>query len=142
MNYDESRFSRLTKITSDNAEKLGLAWSYGLNSRRGVEATPLVVDGVMYMTAPWSVVHALDAVTGEELWVYDPEVPKAWGKKGCCDVVNRGLALYEGKVYAGAFDGYLNAIDAKTGERVWKVNTLIDRSPTPSPERPGRSMAR
>jgi quinohemoprotein ethanol dehydrogenase len=127
LDYAETRHSRLDSIDTGNVDDLGLTWSYGLNSTRGVEATPIVVDGVMYVTASWSVVHALDAVTGEKLWVYDPEVPKSWGVKGCCDVVNRGVAVHEGKVYVGAFDGYLHAIDAATGQRVWKVNTLIDR---------------
>ncbi|MBA1145911.1 PQQ-dependent dehydrogenase, methanol/ethanol family [Ectothiorhodospiraceae bacterium WFHF3C12] len=127
LDYAETRFSRLESIDEGNVDDLGLAWSYNLNSTRGVEATPIVVDGVMYVTASWSVVHALDAVTGEQLWVYDPQVPKSWGVKGCCDVVNRGVAVHEGKVYVGAFDGYLHAIDAATGERIWKVNTLIDR---------------
>ena len=98
-----------------------------MNSRRGVEATPIVVDGVMFVTASWSVVHALDAVSGEELWVYDPQVPRDYAYKGCCDVVNRGVALYEGRVFVGAYDGYLHAIDAASGERLWKTDTIENR---------------
>lgn len=127
LGYDEARFSKLTGITTDNVGELGLAWSHNMNSRRGVEATPIVVDGVMYVTASWSVVHALDAVTGEELWVYDPQVDPAHGYKGCCDVVNRGVAIWDGKVYVGTYDGYLDAIDAVTGERVWRADTVIRR---------------
>ena len=127
LDYAETRHSKLSKITTENVGELGLAWHHGLKSRRGVEATPIVVDGVMYVTASWSIVHALDAVTGEELWVYDPEVPREFAFKGCCDVVNRGVALYEGKVFVGAYDGYLHAIDAATGERLWKTDTIENR---------------
>lgn len=127
LNYGETRYSQLNQITTDNVGELGLAWTLDMNSRRGVEATPIVVDGVMFVSASWSVVHAIDAVTGEELWVYDPEVPKEHAAKGCCDVVNRGVAVYEGMVFVGAFDGYLHAVDAATGKRVWKSETIIDR---------------
>lgn len=127
LDYAETRFSKLKRIDVDNAADLGLAWSYDLRSRRGVEATPIVVDGVMYVTASWSVVHALDAVSGEALWVYDPEVPRDYAYKGCCDVVNRGVAIYRGKVFVGAYDGYLHAVDAATGERIWRVDTIEDR---------------
>lgn len=124
--YAETRFSPLSQITDSNVNKLGLAWSYDLKSSRGIEATPLIVDGVMYVTASWSVVHALDATTGENLWTFDPEVPREKGYEACCDVVNRGVALYEGNVYVAALDGRLVAIDAKTGQKMWEKNTLID----------------
>ncbi|WP_218940271.1 PQQ-dependent dehydrogenase, methanol/ethanol family [Denitrobaculum tricleocarpae] len=127
LDYAETRHSKLKNITTENVGALGLAWHHGLKSRRGVEATPIVVDGVMYVTASWSIVHALDAVTGEELWVYDPEVPREFAFKGCCDVVNRGVALYEGKVFVGAYDGFLHAIDAATGKRLWKTDTIENR---------------
>lgn len=128
--YDDAgtRFSPLTQITPDNARELGLVWSYDLESTRGVESTPIVVDGVMYVTAPWSVVHAIDVRTGKQLWTYDPEVPRSKGKNACCDVVNRGVAVHGGKVFVGSLDGRLLAIDAKTGKRVWERNTLIDDS--------------
>ncbi|MDF2231481.1 PQQ-dependent dehydrogenase, methanol/ethanol family [Albimonas sp. CAU 1670] len=124
LGYEEQRFSKLTGVTDANVGELGLAWSHDMQSRRGVEATPIVVDGIMYVTASWSVVHALDAVTGEELWVYDPQVDPAIGYKGCCDVVNRGVAIWKGKVFVGAYDGVLHAIDAATGEGLWKVDTV------------------
>lgn len=127
LDYAETRFSKLNQISPENVDQLGLVWSHNMNSRRGVESTPIVVDGVMYVTASWSVVHALDAVTGEELWVYDPEVPRSYAHKGCCDVVNRGVALYKGKVFVGAYDGYLHAIDATTGTRLWKIDTIENR---------------
>jgi quinohemoprotein ethanol dehydrogenase len=128
LNYAETRFSKLSEIHTGNVGELGLAWTYDLNSRRGVEATPLVVDGVMYVTSSWSVVHSIDVRTGEELWTYDPEVPRDYAEKGCCDVVNRGVALYGGMIYVATYDGRLVALDAATGKPSWEVDTIIDRS--------------
>jgi len=123
-----TRFSPLTQINTANAKDLGLAWTYDLESTRGVESTPLVIGHVMYVTAPWSIVHALDARTGKRLWIYDPKVPRTGGFKACCDVVNRGVAYYEGKVYVASLDGRLVAINAKTGKKVWEQDTIIDRT--------------
>jgi quinohemoprotein ethanol dehydrogenase len=128
LDYAETRFSRLDQINDANVKDLGLVWSYDLESTRGVEATPLVVDGIMYVTASWSVVHAIDTRSGQRLWTYDPEVPRPLGYKGCCDVVNRGVALYQGKVYVGAFDGRLIALDAASGRPVWERDTVIDHA--------------
>ena len=89
--YDEQRFSPLDKVNAGNVNKLGLAWTYKLDIDRGVEATPLVVDGVMYTTGAWSIVYALDARNGRLLWKYDPQVPGATLAEGCCDTVNRGV---------------------------------------------------
>jgi quinohemoprotein ethanol dehydrogenase len=125
--YGEQRFSPLDKINAGNVKDLGVAWSYDTDTVRGLEASPIVVDGVMFTTGSWSVVYALDAKTGEELWKYDPEVPGEWGRKACCDVVNRGVAVWKGRVYFGTLDGRLIALDAKTGKPVWDINT-IDRS--------------
>ena len=127
LDYAETRFSKLKQITDANVKDLGLAWSYNLESTRGVEATPLVVDGVMYVTASWSVVHAIDARSGKRLWTYDPKVPREYAMKGCCDVVNRGVALYKGKVFVGSFDGRLIALDAASGKKVWERDTIVDR---------------
>ena len=126
LDYAETRFSKLTQINTDNVKQLGLMWSYDLESTRGVEATPLVVDGIMYVTASWSVVHAVDVRTGKRIWSFDPEVKKADGYKGCCDVVNRGVALWKGKVFVGAYDGRLIALDAVTGKKVWEKDTIND----------------
>ena len=123
-NYNEDRFSPLDQITKSNIDSLGLAWSINLGTKRGIEATPIVVDGIMYVTGPWSVVYAIDARKGELLWTYDPEVPKGYGEKACCDVVNRGVALYQGLVYVGTLDGRLVAINAATGEKTWEVLTV------------------
>lgn len=125
--YSEQRYSPLKQIHSGNVGKLGLAWHYDTHTSRGIEATPLAVDGVLYATGPWSVVYALDGRTGKLLWEYDPQVPKAWGKHACCDAVNRGPAAWKGKVYVGTLDGRLVALNAATGKPVWDVLT-IDRS--------------
>lgn len=126
LDYAETRFSKLNQINTDNVKKLGLVWSYSLDSSRGVEATPVVVDGIMYQTASWSVVHAIDARTGKKIWSFDPGVDREKGYKGCCDVVNRGVAVYKGKVFVAAYDGRLIALDAATGAKVWEKDTLID----------------
>ena len=92
-NYAEDRFSSLTQINTENVGKLGLAWTLNLETTRGIEATPLVVDGIMFLTGPWSKVFAVDVRTGKMIWTYDPEVPGKYGERGCCDVVNRGSRL-------------------------------------------------
>lgn len=127
--YDEQRHSLLSNINTETVDRLGVAWTYDLATSRGVEATPIVVDGVMYVTSAWSVVYALDAASGEELWVYEPDVDRAVGAKACCDVVNRGVAVYKGKVYVGVIDGRLQALDAKTGELVWSTVTVDQSKP-------------
>ncbi|MEL6694093.1 MAG: PQQ-binding-like beta-propeller repeat protein, partial [Pseudomonadota bacterium] len=126
---EETRHSPLTGITADNIGELGVAWTYDLATSRGVESTPIVIDGVMYVTSAWSIVYALDAKTGEELWVYDPDVDRAVGVNACCDVVNRGVALYEGKLFLGVIDGRVEALDAKTGERIWSKVTVDQSKP-------------
>ena len=127
LDYAETRFSKLKQVDTSNVSRLGLAWSYDLESTRGVEATPLVVDGVMYVTASWSIVHAVDVRTGKRLWSYDPKVDRAGGYKGCCDVVNRGVALWQGKVFVASYDGRLIALDATNGKPLWEKDTIIDR---------------
>jgi quinohemoprotein ethanol dehydrogenase len=125
--YDEQRYSPLATINDANVGGLDLAWSYATGTLRGLQASPIVVDGTMYTTGTWSVVWALDAKTGREIWTYDPEVPRAWGRHLCCDAVNRGVAVWKGAVYVGTIDGRLVSLDAKTGAKRWEVNT-IDRT--------------
>ncbi|HWK53908.1 MAG TPA: PQQ-dependent dehydrogenase, methanol/ethanol family [Hyphomicrobiales bacterium] len=125
--YSEQRFSPLTQINDGNVQQLGLAWYFDLDTFRGVEGTPLVVDGVLYTTSAWNLTYALDAATGELLWQYDPEVPRAWGRYACCDAVSRGLAVWEGKVIIATLDGRLQALDARDGTLLWSVQTF-DRS--------------
>ena len=127
--YGEQRFSPLTQISKTTVKDLGLAWSYDLPENRGIEATPLVADGVMYTTSSWSIVRAFDAKTGKLLWEHDPQVPRKTGMKACCDSVNRGVALWEGRVYFGSLDGRLISLDAKTGKKVWDVVTVDQSKP-------------
>ncbi|HEY1708529.1 MAG TPA: PQQ-dependent dehydrogenase, methanol/ethanol family [Rhizomicrobium sp.] len=128
--YSEQRFSPLDKINTSNVSKLGVAWEYRTYSVRGLEATPIVADGMMYITLSWSKVVALDAKTGKKVWDYDPQVPGATGRYACCDVVNRGVALWKGAVYVGALDGRLIKLDAKTGKVLWTVNTVENNGHT------------
>jgi quinohemoprotein ethanol dehydrogenase len=122
--YSEQRFSPLTQVNDQDVGQLQLAWFYDLDTHRGQEATPLVVDGVMYFTTAWSKVVALDAASGARLWSYDPQVPPEWAVNACCDVVNRGLAAWNGKLYLGTLDGRLIALDAGTGKMVWEELTI------------------
>ncbi|MBD2858976.1 PQQ-dependent dehydrogenase, methanol/ethanol family [Spongiibacter sp. KMU-158] len=121
--YREQRYSELKHINKDNVADLGLAWSFDTDFNRGLEATPIVVDGVLYLTGNWNVVYALDARSGKLLWKYDPQIPREWAKMACCDVVNRGVAVYEGKVITGTLNARLIALDAKTGDKLWDVST-------------------
>ena len=132
--YKEQRFSPLDSINRDNIDDLDLAWSFKFDTARGMEATPLVHNGVIYVSTGWSHVHALDARTGEQLWHYDAQVPKSHLIKTCCGAVNRGVALWQGdaesdlQVFFGTLDGRLVALDASTGEANWIVQTTPDNS--------------
>jgi quinohemoprotein ethanol dehydrogenase len=129
---DEQRFSPLKQITTENVSKLGLAWFADFDTNRGQEATPLVIDGVLYVSTAWSKVKAYDAKTGTQLWAYDPKVKGEFAGRGCCDVVNRGLAAWNGKIYVATYDGRLVALDSKTGAVVWETLTLDHSKPVTS----------
>ena len=124
-------YSPLREITTNNVAQLGFAWEYPVTYRGRVqhtlEATPQVVDGVMYTSGPWGTVYAVDAKTGKELWRHDPDVEGNWARRACCGVVNRGVAICKGRIYVGTLDGYLLALNAETGSLEWKVDTLEDR---------------
>jgi quinohemoprotein ethanol dehydrogenase len=126
--YAEQRFSPLTQIDKSNVGTLGLAWQEDLDSTRGIEATPIMVNGTLYVTSTWSRVLAFDAVTGAKKWTYDPQVPRGIARLFCCDVVNRGVAVADGKVFVGTLDGRLVALDAQSGAPVWSVDTVADKS--------------
>jgi len=121
---DEQRYSPLTQIRDDNVRGLGLAWFADLDTARGQEATPIVVDGIIYTSTAWSMVKAYDAVSGTLLWSFDPKIPRSKLINMCCDAVNRGVAFYKGKVFVGTLDGRLIALDAANGKVVWDRLTV------------------
>lgn len=121
--HDDQRFSSLNQINEQSVTKLGLLWSKELGTSRGLEATPIVIDGIIYTTGAWSTVFAFDAKTGQQKWTYDPKVPREKAFFFCCDVVNRGVAVHNGKVYLGTLDGRLIALNQQTGALVWTVQT-------------------
>lgn len=121
--WSEQRFSPLDQINTSTVEGLSLAWHVDLDTTRGQQATPIVVDGVLYSTSAWSKVQAVDAKTGRLLWQYDPEVPGIWDVRACCGVQNRGVAVWKGNVYSATLDGRLLSLNAQTGELNWEVNT-------------------
>ncbi|HUR41257.1 MAG TPA: PQQ-dependent dehydrogenase, methanol/ethanol family [Verrucomicrobiae bacterium] len=126
--YDEQRYSPLALINERNVGQLGLAWTHRLDLDFGVQATPIVVDGTMYTTSAFSVVYALDARSGKLKWKFDPKVPLDKARDACCGPGNRGVAVWQGRVYVGAFDGRLIALDAATGTPAWSVDTVIDHA--------------
>ncbi len=127
--YDEQRFSPLSSINAENVSGLNLAWFADLDTSRGQEATPLVIDGKIYITTAWSKVKAYDAVSGKLLWEYDPKVPGETAVKACCDVVNRGVAAWGDRLYLGTLDGRLVALDRVTGKEVWSKVTVDQSKP-------------
>ncbi len=128
-NYQEQRFSPLTQINAGNVGQLGLAWYADMPDARGQEATPIVIDGKLFVTGPWSKVFAYDAGTGQKLWEFDPGVSREKGVEACCDVVNRGVAAWKGRLYLGTIDGRLIALDAATGKQDWSVQTTDNSKP-------------
>jgi quinohemoprotein ethanol dehydrogenase len=125
--YQQSYYSPLQQINRDNVSRLGFAWQYEIDTEHGFEATPIVVDGVMYTSGPAGAVYAVNAATGAEMWKFEPEVAPEFMRKTCCGVVNRGVAVWRGRVYVGSLDGYLYALDANDGSVAWKVDTITDR---------------
>ncbi len=130
----ETRYSPLDQINRSNVSRLGLAWTSVAGDGGGnQEATPLFSNGVLYAITNWSIVFALDARTGRELWRYDPNVDRAFSTPGanrgiCCGVVNRGIALHDGKVLAPVIDGRMVALDGKSGALRWSTRVLPEDS--------------
>lgn len=132
-NYEQQHYSNLDQINSGNVKDLGFAWEYDARSTigripRGLEATPFVVDGIMYTSGAWGFVYAINAKTGEEIWKYNPKVDASYNRRTCCDVVNRGVAVWKGKVYVGTLDGYMVCLNAKDGKELWRMDTFTDRT--------------
>jgi quinohemoprotein ethanol dehydrogenase len=124
---DGTYYSPLATINADNVKDLGYAWSYDLGlPQRGQEATPIVVDGIMYTSGTWGYVYALDAASGREIWRFDPQGDHFPARNPCCDLVNRGVAVWKGKVYVASGDGRLHALDAATGRKIWEADTITD----------------
>ncbi|MFO1236196.1 MAG: PQQ-binding-like beta-propeller repeat protein [Alphaproteobacteria bacterium] len=131
---DEQRFSPLDQINRDTVASLGVAWEMETGTVRGLEASPIVIDGTMFVSLSWSVVKAIDARTGRELWTYDPEVPgggRATPAAASSIAASRSIRAAS---MCASLDGRLIALDARTGKPDWVVNTLIDHAgPMSSP---------
>ena len=123
LDYAETRFSKLKQVTTENVQQLGLMWTFNLKSIRGLEATPIVVDGISMSPPGGASCMRWTAAPARSLDLRSASTGEA-GYKGCCDVVNRGVALCKGKVFVGAYDGRLIAIDAVTGKKVWEMDTF------------------
>jgi glucose dehydrogenase len=121
--YTETYFSPLKQIDSKNVKRLGLAWTWETEAPTGsnVEAPMLVSNGVMYGILGWDVMFAVDARTGQLKWRWDPEIPRSVMAGICCTPSNRGVATYNGRIYAGMLDGTLVALDQETGKPVWRT---------------------
>ena len=119
-NYASTRYSELDQINADNVGKLQLAWTFSNGVNRGQESIPLVVDDTMYIVGPWpNNLFALDATTGDLKWIYSPPTERAAQGVACCDVLNRGPAYDNGKIFYNTLDNHTVAVDAKTGKEVW-----------------------
>ena len=119
MGRDLQRHSPLTTINKENVGKMVPVWAFSLGGekQRGQETQPLVHDGIMYITGSYSRLYAIDVKTGKELWQFDARLPE--GILPCCDVINRGAALYGDNIYFGTLDARIVALNAKTGDVVW-----------------------
>ena len=115
--YRSTRFSGLDKVNESNVKRLVPKWTFQTGVLDGFECTPLVVDGVMYITTPWNHAFAVDARTGREIWHYQKQLPESLAL--CCDAVNRGFAILGDKLYMTTLDAHLICLDSKTGSVVW-----------------------
>jgi len=124
----KTHHSTLTDITPANVSRLGLAWEAQLGTNRVLEATPVVIDGIMYTSGVAGRAYAFDAATGKELWRFEPQVDMQVNRTVCCDMANRGVAVANGKVFVAALDGKLYALDAKSGKVAWSADTIEDHT--------------
>lgn len=123
--YNNQRFSPDQQITSDNVSRLKPAWQFKTGIKGSFQASPIVVDGVMYITTPYNNIIALDAVTGKQLWRYNHDLHKS---DFCCGPANRGPAVANGKVFSATIDSRLIALDQKTGKKIWDI-AIVDKNP-------------
>ncbi|MEP7353965.1 MAG: PQQ-binding-like beta-propeller repeat protein, partial [Acidobacteriota bacterium] len=126
--FGHTHHSALTDINQQTASRVGFAWEYQTGTTRGMEATPIVVDGVMYTSGPTGRVYALHADTGKEIWKFDPQSDGQVNRWACCDEVNRGVAVWDGMVYVAALDGRMFGLDAGTGKVIWTADTVVDHN--------------
>ena len=126
--FGHTHHSALTDINKQTASRLGFAWDYQTGTTRGMEATPVVVDGVMYTSGPTGRVYALNAGTGKEIWKFDPQSDGQVNRWACCDEANRGVAVWDGMVYVASLDGRMFGLDAETGKVIWKADTVADHN--------------
>ena len=127
--YTAQRYSPLTQINASNVSRLGLAWYDDLDTYRGVEATPIYADGVLYNSLPFNVIKAYDAKSGRVLWTYDPKVPREMARYACCEPDSRGLAMWHGLIIIATLDGRLIGLDKASGEPVWTTQVFGKEMP-------------
>jgi quinohemoprotein ethanol dehydrogenase len=125
--FGKTHYSPLSHIDQTNVQKLGFAWEYQTGTARGMEATPIVIDGVMYTSGVAGRVYALDARNGSLIWKFEPQVNAKVNRGACCDMVNRGVAVWQGRVYVAAFDGMVYALNAADGKVLWQVDSIDDK---------------
>jgi len=127
MGYGQQRYSPLKQINKETVKRLVPVWNYSLADTRGQESHPIVHNGVMYVTTHAATI-AIDAATGKEIWKTKVDYPKETPRIACCGIVNRGVAIYEGKLYRTTLDAHVVALDAKTGKQVWKQKAIDFRT--------------
>jgi alcohol dehydrogenase (cytochrome c) len=123
MGYDLQRFSRLTQINKETVKRLVPVWNYSYDDNRSEESQPLVYNGVLYVTTH-AATMAIDAKTGKQLWKTKVEYPPETPRIVCCGIINRGAALYEGKLFRTTLDANVIALDMKTGKELWRSNAI------------------
>lgn len=128
--YTNQRFSPSTQINRENVKDLALAWHYKSGVKATFQATPIVSNGVMYLSLPFNHVVALDATNGKELWRYEHQRQPEW--KLCCGPANRGVAVSDGKVFIGTVDARLIALEARSGRVLWDINVVQSNVTTES----------
>ena len=117
--YNAHRYSPLNQINTKNVNGLIPVWTFQTGVLDGFECSPLVIDGIMYVTTPWNHAYAIDCKTGSQLWHYQKSLPQNLAL--CCDAVNRGFAAWDDRLYMATLDAHLVCLDRNTGEEVWDI---------------------